>query len=326
LLPPLGETLSGLSHETFAAIPRYLRTLRSYIFLGPRKFFLRSEVEPNRFMSPWPFFLTNVSLGAALAATLALALDVNGPAWDWDLYKALLLTSIAQDVLLLPCGLIADWFALQRMSAETLLTAFAYASAWRVATMPSLVYVFGMLDRRAASASLAYIALAVLLAYDVYLILGIAAHNFMEGRARWSFALLTVIFFALLQGLVIFVFVVPADAREYLADATALRFTGKDSKTMHCDNAVINGQVNARGNDTLMWFEWGETPALGQRTPTRRYLDDGDAWEPLVNLRANTKYYYRIAVKSSYGVSHGKTNTLTTPDCTTPVAGSEEIE
>jgi hypothetical protein len=326
LFPPLGETLSGLSHETFAAIPRYLRTLRSYIFLGPRKFFLQSEVAPSRFMSPWPFFLANVSLGAALAATLAIALDAHETAWDWNLYKALLVVSIAQDVLLLPCALIAAWFALQRMSAETLLTAFAYASAWRLATMPSLVYVFAALDGRVSSAVLGYIALTMLLAYDVYLILGIAAHNFMEGRARWSFALLTVIFFTLLQGLIIFFFVVPADVREYLAKATAARLTGKDSKTVHCDNAVIEGQVTARGNDTLVWFEWGETAALGQRTSTRRYLDDGPAWEPIANLRANTKYYYRIAVKSTYGVSHGKTATFITPDCSTPVAGSEEIE
>jgi hypothetical protein len=326
LLPPLGDALSGLSDRTFAAIPRYLRTLRSYIFLGPRKFFLRTEVAPDEFMSPWLFFLSNVSLGAALAAALVILLDVNAKGWDWDLYKDLFVFSLVQDVLLLPCGLIAAWFAVQRVSAETLLTAYAYASAWRLATMPSLVYILAGLDRRASSPSLFFIASATLLAYYLYLILGIAAHNFIEGRARWSFGVLTVFLFALFQILIVVVVIVPADARKFLVDATESRLYGSVEEVMHCDNAVITGHVMARRGDALVWFEWGDTPALGQRTPPRRYLADGPAFEPLVNLRAQTKYYFRIAVQGTHGMSYGKTDVFVTPDCAAPVAGSAEIE
>lgn len=326
MLPPLGDTFSSLSEGTFAAIPRYLRTLRSYIFMGPRRFFLQSEVAPDQFMSPWTFFLTNVSLSAALAAGLVLVLDVNEPAWDWALYKILFVVSLSQDVMLLPCAFIAAWFAVQRISADTLLTPYAYASAWRVATMPALIYVFATLDRQASSRLLLYVALAMLLTYYLYLILGIAAHNFIEGRARWSFGILTVFFFGWFQVLVSFFIFVPEDARSYLTQSIENRITGRDSKVSHCDNAVINGNVKARGGDALVWFEWGDTPALGQRTPPRRYLDDGEAYEPLVNLRPNTKYYYRIALKSAHGVSHGRLVPFVTPSCDRPVTGSEDIE
>lgn len=326
MLPSLGDTVTGVSEQTLATVPRYLHTLRSYIFLGSRRFFLQSEMSSEGFTAPWLFFLTNVSIGAALAAGLVLIFDDKATGWDWDLYKVLFISSLVQDVLLLPCGLIAAWFAVQRVTAETLLTAYAYASAWRIATMPAIIYIFAMIDGRASSALLFYFALAMLLAYYMYLILGMAAHNFIEGRPRWSFAILCTLFFGLSQTLLAFVVFVPEDARNFLFSVMAQRITGKDAKVFHCDNAVINGTVQARDGDAMVWFEWGDSPALGQTTPPRHYLDDGPAFEPLVNLCENTKYYYRIAVKSTYGVSHGKIVTFMTPPCNKPVAGSEQIE
>jgi hypothetical protein len=291
--------------------------------MGPRRFFLKSEVASDVFMAPWRFFLINISISAALAVLL---LNVNATKWDWDLYKDLFVFSLVQDVLLLPCGLIAAWLAVQRVSIEPLLIAYANASAWRLATIPAFIYIVGAMDQRHSSATLALLAVAVLLAYDVYLILGMAAHNFIEGRARWSFVILTILFLALSQGAIAVAFLVPEGARNFMLVAMDERITGKDHQVSHCDNAVIEGNVEARGNDTIVYFEWGATPALGHTTQPSRYLDDGPAYEPLVNLDENTKYYYRIAVKSTYGVSHGKVETFVTSACNKPVAGSEEIE
>ena len=326
MLPPFGDKLSDVSDRTFAGMPRYLRTLSSYYFMGPRRFFLKSELASDVFMAPWRFFLINVSIGAALAAALVLLLDVKAAKWDWDLYKDLFVFALIQDLLLLPCGLIAAWLAVQRVSVEPLLIAYANASAWRLVTMPAFIYIAAAIGHRHSSETLGLLALAVLVAYDVYLILGMAAHNFIEGRARWSFVILTTLFLALSQGAIAVAFLVPEGARNFMLAAMDERITGKDRQVWHCDNAVIEGNVEARGNDTLVYFEWGDTPAMGHTTRPRRYLDDGPAFEPLVNLHENTRYYYRIAVKSTYGVSHGKVETFVTSACNKPVAGSEEIE
>lgn len=326
LLLPLGDAFSGLSHQTLSAVPRYLRTLRSYIFLGPRKFFLRTEVAPDTFMAPWPFFLVNVSLGAALAA--AVELSASNGVWDWDFYQGWFLLSLIQDLLLVPCAFIAAWLLLQRVSAETLLTAFAYASAWRLASLPAIAYIVLPLAHGHKSALLGFASLAILLAYAVYLILGMAAHNFIEGRARLSLGILTMLFVSMIEIGGIYTFGPSSEARDYLVESIYSRFTGDEpeSKVPHCDDAVLNGHVIARGGDALVWFEWGDTPAMSQRTRPRRYLNDSQVYQPIVNLRANTKYYFRIALKSAHGVSYGKIDTFVTADCDKPVVDSEDSE
>jgi len=325
-LPLLDDVFSGLSAFTLAAIPRYLRTLRSYIFLGPRKFFLQSEVAPDTFMAPWSFFLVNVSLGAALAA--AVELSASNGVWDWDFYEGWFFLSLVQDLLLVPCAFIAAWLLVQRVSAETLLTAFAYASAWRLASLPAIAYIVLPLAHRHKSALLGFAALAILLAYAVYLILGMAAHNFIEGRARLSLGILTILFVSLIEIVGVYAFGPSSEARSYLMESIYSRFTGEEHETKvpHCDNAVLNGHVIARGGDALVWFEWGDTPAMTQRTRPRRYLDDSEVYEPIVNLRANTKYYCRIALHSAHGSSYGKVDTFLTADCSKPVVDSEEAE
>src|SRR5205807_7207780 len=103
----------------------------AYLYLlGPSQILSAIRSCARHIHAPWPFFLTNVSLGAALAAALTIVLDTHThtTAWNWDVYKGLFVASLLQDVLLLPCGFIAAWLLVQGVSAETLLTAFAYAS------------------------------------------------------------------------------------------------------------------------------------------------------------------------------------------------------
>jgi hypothetical protein len=318
--PAFSETLAKVSEGTLEAIPKYLTTLWTYFTKGPRGLFLHAELSPERFMNPWAFLLVNASIGASLGVlvqeSMTPAQTVNSSVYqDWFEF------SLLTDLLFVPAGLVVAWLLVQRVSVRALLSAFAYASAWRPLSVPALGYILLAIDGNSGNNYMGLLAFVTVLAYEVYLIVGMAAHSYIEGPYRRSFVILTLAIGTFCSSCIMFAQMpTPAAWRTLLKSIAEDAGGAPHRATAHCDNTVIEGTVQARGYDTLVWFEWGETPALGQHTSLRRYTDDGPAYEPLVNLREHTKYYYRIAVKSTYGVSYGETASFVTTDCYKPIS------
>lgn len=80
------------------------------------------------------------------------------------------------------------------------------------------------------------------------------------------------------------------------------------------DFAVLNGYVDpVNTNDTVRWFEWGGSQALGNST---QKLSQGNVASnfsaSLTSLVANTTYYYRAAARNSQGTVYGNMLSFTT--------------
>ncbi len=84
-------------------------------------------------------------------------------------------------------------------------------------------------------------------------------------------------------------------------------------------SAALMGQINPGGAESTYWFEYSEDSLLGSligngTTPTT--VDAGTATvtarADLGNLRANTKYFYRIVGKNSQGTVRGDIASFTT--------------
>jgi phosphodiesterase/alkaline phosphatase D-like protein len=81
--------------------------------------------------------------------------------------------------------------------------------------------------------------------------------------------------------------------------------------------ATLNGSVNGRGTATEAWFEWGNTPELGQTTPRQTLTPSGAAQAVTAavgGLTPNTAYFFRVAAGNAGGTTRGEVETFTTPD------------
>ncbi len=86
------------------------------------------------------------------------------------------------------------------------------------------------------------------------------------------------------------------------------------SPTTSGNSAMLNGYVNTNGYSTVTrWFEWGNDQYYFQNSTPRISQSSTGAWsESIVNLSANTTYYYRAVVQSTGGVVYGQVMSLTT--------------
>lgn len=83
---------------------------------------------------------------------------------------------------------------------------------------------------------------------------------------------------------------------------------------IHQNTAVLNGQINPGGNQTVAWYEWGKTASLGSRTQNQNieaFLLT-DYLFALSGLSPSTTYYYRLVAQNSYGTSNGEILNFTT--------------
>jgi hypothetical protein len=82
-----------------------------------------------------------------------------------------------------------------------------------------------------------------------------------------------------------------------------------------CKNAKIFGYVMPNCEVTLAWFEWGETPNLGNVTIKQRFTDNTEDYQNLVDLKENTTYFYRAVASDSKATAWGTVKSFTTSRC-----------
>jgi hypothetical protein len=74
------------------------------------------------------------------------------------------------------------------------------------------------------------------------------------------------------------------------------------------DSVLLQGAVNPSGEETAVWFEWGLTTELGNKTAVTN-VGSGNSlvWvgQPLSNIMDETIYYYQVVASNSSGVVRG---------------------
>ena len=106
---------------------------------------------------------------------------------------------------------------------------------------------------------------------------------------------------------------------------TAL-LTTNDANAITSNSATLNGTIASTGVFAAVWFEWGTSTSLGNRSDVQMLSSTSDALkftQMLKNLQPHTTYYFRFvgyrAVAGAGNVS-GDVKTFTTMGDTTPPA------
>ena len=82
-----------------------------------------------------------------------------------------------------------------------------------------------------------------------------------------------------------------------------------------CNGRIITGEVQPNCVETFAWFEWGETPELGNVTIKQRFIDDAHYEQLLTDLKENTTYFYRVVASNINGTTKSNVNSFTTSRC-----------
>lgn len=78
------------------------------------------------------------------------------------------------------------------------------------------------------------------------------------------------------------------------------------------NSATLNAYVKANNQDIYIWFEWGETPDLGNISRKQLVKKDGFVYQEIIGLKPRTTYYYTIKGESVNGNFEGKVYSVTT--------------
>ena len=82
--------------------------------------------------------------------------------------------------------------------------------------------------------------------------------------------------------------------------------------------AALNVSVNPKGSSTIIWFDWGNTPAFGNMTAPQLVgagTSITSASVTLGGLQCGTTYYFRAKAQNGGGTSSGSTLTFATASC-----------
>jgi hypothetical protein len=90
-----------------------------------------------------------------------------------------------------------------------------------------------------------------------------------------------------------------------------------DFSVSECRGVTLNGdvQVNEHHDEITVWFEWGQTPALGNITVTQRFTANANYHQQLAGLKENTKYFFQSVGSSKNGSFRGRLFSFTTARC-----------
>jgi hypothetical protein len=106
---------------------------------------------------------------------------------------------------------------------------------------------------------------------------------------------------------------------------TTVSLTTNDATSITSNSAVLNGSITTTGVFAAVWFEWGTSTSLGNRSDVQMLSSTSDALtftQSLKNLQPHTTYYFRfVGYRAVAGAPNGngdvKTFT-TTGDTPTP--------
>ena len=108
--------------------------------------------------------------------------------------------------------------------------------------------------------------------------------------------------------------------------STTALLTTNDANAITSNSATLNGTIASTGVFAAVWFEWGTSTSLGNRSDVQMLSSTSDAlkfMQMLKNLQPHTTYYFRFvgyrAVAGAGNVS-GDVKTFTTTGDTTPPA------
>jgi hypothetical protein len=106
---------------------------------------------------------------------------------------------------------------------------------------------------------------------------------------------------------------------------TAISLTTNDATSITSNAAVLNGSITSTGMFAAVWFEWGTTTSLSNRSDVQILSSTSDALafrQTLKNLQPHTTYYFRFvgyrAVAGAPNVNGDVKTFTTTGDATTP--------
>ena len=71
--------------------------------------------------------------------------------------------------------------------------------------------------------------------------------------------------------------------------------------------ATLNGYASYPGKNVRVWFEWGETPSLGQATRAKAFYSEWSAHDLVLVPAPDKTYYYRLVAESSGSLLRGET-------------------
>lgn len=90
--------------------------------------------------------------------------------------------------------------------------------------------------------------------------------------------------------------------------------TSDDATAIAARTADLNGTLDDDGNEPCdCGFEWGETIAYGNTTPTQSRTTGQTFTQALAGLDPNTTYHFRAFATNGAGTGHGADRTFTTP-------------
>jgi hypothetical protein len=315
----MSEPSGVLSHLTGTFVdgfPRYLLTLWEYIFKGPRRFFIKYEQDSQCYVAPWPFLLFNALVVAALIVIVPNASrGVSNWRWDWSSYWSVVPAGFVTDILVVLWGVLAAKLTRQQVTARAMWTAYAYSSAWVLFYLPAVASLDVHMSK---SQYLGLLGLATVLQLCriAYLIASFVRFNYLGGRQAVYFASLTATFAIISSVGVLLAFTrVSTVASNSSPEAPAIQRSIDHYPVPLCREAVVHGFLETEAEHTSVWFEWGETPDLGNATPVVSLTAPGPFNATLSRLHERRTYFYRTVMLNRFGKRYGKLISFNTPSC-----------
>jgi hypothetical protein len=101
-----------------------------------------------------------------------------------------------------------------------------------------------------------------------------------------------------------------------VAQAAKPAVSNTQATNVSFSSAVLTGDVNPAGGETVASFQYGPTPALGATTPLTPVGNGVHAVPfsaPITGLTPATKYSFRLVATGASGTTNGPVRTFTTP-------------
>jgi len=180
-------------------LSQYLRTLRDFIIVRPKRFVERHRTDSEMYTAPSRFLIWNLCL---TVVTSAIAFNyATGTSHSLTMGFGMGLTPLL-NVVVVVYGRAVAALLLQPVRFKPLLIAFCYSSAWLPFYLPACVVAIYMMkgQREDLAGHYLYLMIAVQFVYLIYLIAAMGRFSGFEGPGFRSFVILMASFVLILNG------------------------------------------------------------------------------------------------------------------------------